>query len=79
LAKFWTTKKNLITGDDRNTVRFDNGIYDTSDPDDIKMLRKKAKIRGLEIVEITSKEEDTKADKKSETKSKAISSDKSKK
>jgi hypothetical protein len=75
MAKFWTTKKNLVTGDHRNTVQFVDGTYETDDPDIVKMLREKTKIRALEIVELTQKEDEA----PDKAKSEAIAPGKSKK
>jgi hypothetical protein len=59
VAKFWSEHKNLITGDTRHPAVFHNGTFVTEDPDVIEMLRKKAKIPELGIVEVTPREDET--------------------
>ncbi len=58
MAKFWSDHKNLITGDSRHTVTFSEGVHVTEDPEVIKLLREKAKIPDLGIVEVTPREEE---------------------
>lgn len=75
MAKFWSEHKNLVTGDDKNMIAFRDGVYITDDDAKIKILREKAKIKALHIVEVTPNE----AEAPEKAKSKAIEPGKSKK
>lgn len=73
MAKFWSEHKNLVTGDNNTMIAFRNGEFVTDDPDKIKILRAKVKVRELHIVEVTPREESEGTD------SKALATEKAKK
>ena len=53
MAKFWSEYRNLSVGDERLVVKFIDNSFSTDDNEIVDMLRKKAKIKALGIVEIT--------------------------
>ena len=53
MAKFWSEYRILSVGDERLVAKFVDNSFSTDDNEIIDMLRKKAKIKALGIVEMT--------------------------